>query len=115
MIIVVVETAVDVETTVLVLIAGDALTVVVAVRVVVCVVVPVAVLVRISVRVVCPSPPLSFPEFNLCCAPAKRPMNTELNNKSRRTRTSRILVSVVSGSCTMDDIRCANVCFGGGA
>ena len=112
----VVDTAVDVETTVLVLIPIDVLVAVsvsVPVRVSVCVPVDVAVTVRISVWVVVLAlPPSSFPPFpvfNLCCAPANRPMKTEESNSRRRTRTSRILVRVVNGSCTMDDMRCTNV------
>ena len=44
------------------------------------------------------------PWLSLCSAPANRPMNTEVSSRRSKARTSRILVSVVSGSRRMSSI-----------
>lgn len=55
----------------------------------------------------CP-PGSSCGVWSLCWAPAKRPMKTELSMSRARSKTSRILLRRVRGSCTMDPRRSEN-------
>lgn len=105
---VVVETAVVVEIAVLV----ETPTLVVGTLVVT---VTITVVDRLSVSVSDGglSPSSLRPLFNLCCAPANKPMKTELRSKKSRTSTSRIFVRGDNGSCTADDNRSVNVCSWG--
>ena len=78
--------------------------VVVVVAVVVVLAVVVAVVVAVEVRTtVLVLPPL--PSFSLCCAPANKPMKTELRRRKMRVAIKRTLVSGDKGSCTTAAIR----------
>ena len=96
---VVVEIVVEV-----VVVVAVAVVVAVSVAVVLATVVEITVAVRIAVCVTIkvvvtgfrlPFPP---PAFNLCCAPAKRPIKTELSNRKMSAATARNLASGLRGS-----------------
>lgn len=79
----------------------------------------VAVTVRVTVRTgMLPPSPSSPPVrlLSLCCAPANRPMKTELKRRRINARMHKNLLRGVRGSCTRDEIRSPNVgaCCSGG-
>ena len=75
---------------------GSEIVVVVTAVVVACeVVVAVVVAVEVTVTVERPCPP---PLLSLCCAPAKRPIKTELRRRKTRVAISKSLVSGDKGS-----------------
>lgn len=71
------------------------------------VVVYVTVWVCVSVCVPLPGlePPPPFLRLSLCCAPANKPINTELMRRRIRTSTRRTLVRPVRGSRTASEMR----------
>jgi len=66
--------------------------------------VDVAISVTVTVRIgMLPSSSCRFfSKFNLCCAPAKSPMNMELNRRNMRAMMRRAFVRAVRGSCTRE-------------
>jgi hypothetical protein len=104
-----VEKAVDTAVETAVVVIGE-------MRVVAAVVVLVSVTVRVvvSVCVPLPLPPCPFLRLSLCCAPANKPIKTELMRRRTSTSTRRTLVRPVRGSWTMSVRRPAGGWWGSG-
>ena len=94
---VVVEIVVEVVVVVAVVVAVS-VAVVLATVVEISVAVRIAVCVTIKVVVTGLRLPFPPPAFSLCCAPAKRPIKTELSNRKMSAATARNLASGLRGS-----------------